>query len=100
MMHDVLDVELGPAVWAWAIAVVVEPTDGACGTKQAAWHVAACALQVIMQLVVVELCAKRIFSPTDAALAKPATATTANRNGQAPHGCPYRSSVARVTIAL
>jgi hypothetical protein len=82
MTHDVLDVELGPAVWAWAIAVVVEPTDGAGGTKQAAWYVAACALQVIMQLVVVEDCAKRIFSPAVAALAKPATATTANRTAK------------------
>jgi hypothetical protein len=82
MTHEVLDVELGPGVWAWAIAVVVEPTAGAGGTKHAAWHVAACALQVIMQLVVVEDCAKRIFSPADAALAKPATATTTNRTAK------------------
>jgi hypothetical protein len=82
MTHDVLDVALGPGLWAWAIADVVEPTAGAGGTKQAAWHVAACALQVIMQLVVVEDCAKRIFSPADAALAKPATATTANRTAK------------------
>ena len=83
MTHDVLAVGLAPAVWAWAIAVVVDPTDGAGGTKQAAWHVAACALHVIMQLVVVvEDCAKRIFSPADAALEKPATATTTNRTAK------------------
>ena len=81
MTHDVLDVGLGPGVWACAIADVVEPTAGAGGTKQAAWHVAACALQVIMHFLVVEDCAKRIFSPADAALAKPATAT-ANRTAK------------------
>jgi hypothetical protein len=82
MTHEVLDVALGPGVWAWAIGVVVEPTAGAGGTKQAAWHVAACALHVIMQLVVVEDCAKRIFLSADAALAKPTTATTANRTAK------------------
>ena len=82
MTHDVLDVELGPGDWACAIAVVVEPTDGAGGTKQAAWHVAACELQTIMQVVVAEVCAKRIFAPADASLAKPPTATTANRTAK------------------
>ena len=73
MTHDVLDVALGPGVWAWPIAD---------GTRQAVWHVAACALQVIMQFVVVEDCAKRIFLPADPSLAKPATATTANRTAK------------------
>jgi len=82
MTHVMLAVELGPGVWACAIAVVVEPSDGAGGTKQAAWHIAACELQVIMQLVVVEDCAKRIFSPADASLAKPTTVTTASRTAQ------------------
>jgi hypothetical protein len=80
MTHDVLAVGLEPG--AWACAIVVEPADGAGGTKQAAWQVAACALQVIMQFVVVKVCAKRIFSPADALLAKPATATTANRTAK------------------
>ena len=79
MTHDVLDVALRPGVWAWAIADVVEPAAGAGGTKQAAWHVAACALQVIMQFVVLEDCARRIFLPAVASPAKPTTATTANR---------------------
>src|ERR1700758_2703725 len=82
MTHDVLDVALGPGLWAWAIAELVEPTAGAGGTKQAAWHVAACALHVIMQFVGVEDCAERIFSPADASLAKPAPATTANRTAK------------------
>ena len=82
MVHDVLDVWLGPGAWACTIVDVVEPTAGAGGTKQVVWQVAACALQVIMQFVVVEDCAKRIFSPADAALAKPATATTANRTAK------------------
>jgi hypothetical protein len=80
MTHDVLDVGLGPGVWACAI--VVEPAAGAGGTKQAAWQVAACALHVIMQLVVAEDCARRIFLSADAALAKPTTATTANRTAE------------------
>jgi hypothetical protein len=82
--HDVLAVGLEPGAWACAIPVLVEPTVGAGGTKQLAWHVAACALQVIMQFVVVEVCAKRIFSPADAAPAKPATATTMNRTARMP----------------
>ena len=82
MTHDVLAVGLGPGVWACAIVDVVEPTAGAGGKKQVVWQVAACALQVIMQFVVVEDCAKRIFSPADAAPAKPATATTANRTAK------------------
>jgi hypothetical protein len=82
MTHVMLAVELGPGAWACAIADVVEPTAGAGGTKQAAWHIAACELQVIMQLVVVEDCAKRIFSPADASLAKPTTVTTASRTAQ------------------
>jgi hypothetical protein len=82
MTHVMLAVELGPGVWACAIAVVVEPSDGAGGTKQAAWHIAACELQVIMQLVVAEFCARRIFSPAGASPAKPATATAASRTAQ------------------
>jgi hypothetical protein len=80
--HDVLAVGLEPGAWACATADVIEPTAGAGGTKQEAWHVAACALQVIMHFVVVEDWAKRIFSPADAAPAKPATATTANRTAK------------------
>src|SRR5580704_17119816 len=82
MTHDVLAVGLEPGLWACTIAVDVGPTGGAPGTKQVVWQVAACALHVIMQFVVVEVCAKRIFSPADAALAKPATATTANRTAK------------------
>ena len=82
MTHDVLAVGLEPGLWACAIAVDVEPTGGAPGTKQVVWQVAACALHVIMQFVVVEVCAKRIFSPADASPAKPATATTANRTAK------------------
>ena len=82
MTHDVLAVGLGPGVWACAIVDVVEPTAGEGGRKQAAWHVAACALQVIMQFVVVEVCARRIFPPADASLTKPAAVTTANRTAQ------------------
>ena len=82
MTHDVLAVGLEPGDWACTIVDDVEPTGGADGTKQADWHIAACALQVIMQFVVVEVCAKRIFPPADASLTKPAAATTTNRTAQ------------------
>jgi hypothetical protein len=78
MTHDVLAVGLGPAAWACVNVDVVEPTDGASGTKQAAWHNAACELHVIMHFVVVELCARRIFLAADASPATPATAANAN----------------------
>ena len=101
--HDVLAVGLEPGVWACVNVDVVEPTGGAGGTKQAAWHVAACELQVIMHLVAVELCASRIFFAADASPATPATA--ANASSTAKHridcriDCPCRSSVALDTIA-
>jgi hypothetical protein len=41
------------------VAAVLPPADH--GTTQFAWQVAACALQVIMQLVTVEVCASRIL---------------------------------------
>jgi hypothetical protein len=41
------------------LSVVAAPLGGEPGTTQAAWQVAAAALQLIMQLVVVEVCAKR-----------------------------------------
>ena len=49
--HDVLAVALLP--------VVAAPLGGEPGTTQPAWQVAAVALQLIMQAVVVELCARR-----------------------------------------
>lgn len=82
MTHDVLAVGLGPGVWACVNVDVVEPTGGAGGTKQAAWQVAACELQVIMHFVEVELCAKRIFLLADASSTKPATAANANRTAK------------------
>lgn len=78
MTHDVLAVGLGPGAWACVNVDVVEPTGGGGGTKQAAWQVAACELQVIMHFVEVELCARRIFFAADASPAKPATAANAN----------------------
>jgi hypothetical protein len=66
-----------------ALLVVVAALVGAVpGTMQVVWQVAACALQVIMQLVTVEVCAKRIFPPADASLAKPATAANANKTAK------------------
>ena len=41
------------------LPVVAAPLAGEPGTTHAAWHVAAVALQLIMQLVVAELCARR-----------------------------------------
>jgi hypothetical protein len=42
------------------VADVGEPLGAAGGTTQVVWQLAAWELQVIMQLVVIELCAKRI----------------------------------------
>jgi hypothetical protein len=55
--HVVLAPVLAPGSCAASSGDVVEPSDGPAGTKHADWQVAACELQVIMQLVVVELCA-------------------------------------------
>ncbi len=41
------------------LPVVAAPLAGEPGTTHAAWHVAAVLLQLIMQLVVLELCARR-----------------------------------------
>ena len=68
---------------AVALLVVVAALVGAVpGTTQAVWQVAACELQDIMQFVTVEDCAKRIFSPADASVANPTTATMANRTAK------------------
>ncbi|HWX84055.1 MAG TPA: hypothetical protein VNZ48_10715 [Xanthobacteraceae bacterium] len=91
MTQDVLAVGLELGVWACVNVDVVEPTGGAGGTKQAAWHDAACELQVIMHFVAVELCAKRILFVADASPAKPATAVNANRTAKHRIDCPYRS---------
>jgi hypothetical protein len=82
MTHEVLAVGLELGVCASVKVDADEPTGGAPGTKQAAWHVAACELQVIMQVVVAEVCAKRIFPPANASPAKPTTATTANNTAK------------------
>lgn len=68
---------------AVALLVVVAALDGAVpGTTQAAWQVADCALQFIMQLVTAEVCANRIFSPAGASLARPMIADMANRTAK------------------
>jgi hypothetical protein len=67
----VLAFTLVPGACAASSGGVVEPSEGDGGRKQPVLHVAACALQVIKQFVVVELCA-------EAALAQPCAAATAN----------------------
>ena len=58
------------------LPVVAAPVAGEPGTTHAAWHVAAVALQVIMQVVVAELCATRndllLFATADPTLIVPA----------------------------
>jgi hypothetical protein len=82
MTHEVLAVGLELGVCASVKVDADEPTGGAPGTKQAAWHVAACELQVIMQVVVAEDCAKRIFALAETSVANPAIASTANRTAK------------------
>jgi hypothetical protein len=68
---------------AFALLVVVAaPVGAAPGTMQPLWQLAACALQAIMQLVTVELCASRIvllLSAADALCANAAITDTATR---------------------
>jgi hypothetical protein len=71
MVHVVLAPRLTPGACACSSDGVVEPTGGVGGTKHAAWQVAACELQIIMQFVVVEVCA-------DAVPAHSTVAATAN----------------------
>jgi hypothetical protein len=71
MVHVVLAPRLAPGACAAKSGGVMLPTGGVGGTKQVAWQVAACELQVIMHDVVVELCA-------DAPLAPAAVAAAAN----------------------
>ena len=67
------------------LVVVAAPVGGVPGTTHAVWQLAACELQVIMQFVVVEVCASRIalfilfILPADAPVANPAIANTAKR---------------------
>jgi hypothetical protein len=44
------------------LVMVAAVVGGAPTTRQDDWQLAACVLQIIMQLVTVELCAKRTFS--------------------------------------
>jgi hypothetical protein len=71
MVHVVLAPRLAPGACAARSGGVVEPSGGVGGRKQADWHVAACELHVIMQFVVVEVCA-------DAPLTHSAIAAAAN----------------------
>jgi hypothetical protein len=71
MVHVVLAPKLGPAVCACRSGGVVVPTGGVGGMKHADWQVAACELQVIMHVVVVNVCAEAASTPA-------AVAATAN----------------------
>jgi hypothetical protein len=54
---------------------VAAPVGGAPGTKQLDWHAAACELHTIMQVVIAEVCARRILPGADAAPPTPAELT-------------------------
>lgn len=56
------------------LVVVAAPVGELPGTRQVVWHIAACELHAIMQLVTVEVCASRIVP---AASARPAAAAIA-----------------------
>ena len=66
------------------LVVVAALVGGVPGTRQFVWQAADCELQVIMQVVTAEFCARRIFSacatPAEAAMMHPAAnASVANR---------------------
>jgi hypothetical protein len=53
-------------VLAVALLVVAAAEGGAPGTTQAVWQFATCALQIIIQVVAVDVCANRIFGSAKA----------------------------------
>ncbi len=60
------------------LVVVAAPVGAVPGTTQALWQLAACELQLIMQSVVVELCANRTVLLPVAAEATAVNPTTTN----------------------
>lgn len=70
LKHDTLALAL--------LVAVAAPVGAVPGTTQALWQVAACELQLIMQLVVVELCARRTVLLPLAAEEAAVNATTTN----------------------
>jgi hypothetical protein len=77
MVQVVLTAVFVPGDCAAKSGGVVEPSAGDPGSKQADWHVAACELHVIMQVVVVELCAHA--TPTPPAVAQTVNITADHR---------------------
>jgi hypothetical protein len=69
--HDELALEL--------LVAVAAPVGAVPGTVQDAWQLACCELQLIMQFVVVEVCARRIFAPAETPSADPRIASAANK---------------------
>jgi hypothetical protein len=68
------------AVLTVALLVAVTKAAGAVpGMTHVVWQAAACALQVIMQLVTFEVCARRIRSPADAGRQAALIAATARK---------------------
>jgi hypothetical protein len=68
------------------LPVVAAPVGGEPGTTQAAWQVAAVALQAIMQAVVVEVCASRscwLFAAADSLPIAPASGKRAQTRNTA-----------------
>jgi hypothetical protein len=64
------------------LVVVAAPVAGVPGTRHVVWQFAAWELQIIMQLVTVELCARRIcwfLWAADAAVEAPTSAHTDTR---------------------
>lgn len=87
MMHVVLAVGFGPEVGG---VTDVEPMGGGGGTTQVDWHDAACALQLIMQFVVADVCANRIFPRAAASPIIAAAATKAHNAASQRMSCPPR----------
>jgi hypothetical protein len=63
LVHAVLAVGLAPGPAPNSAGVRFDPTGGTAGTKQPDWQSAACELQLIMQFVVVEVCADAAPAP-------------------------------------
>ena len=98
MTHEVLAVTLGPGVCASVMVDAVEPTGGADGTKQAAWHVAAWNCRSSCKSSWPRIAPSGFRAGGDFRR-KSRHRQHCEQNGQAAHDCLYRSSVALDTIA-
>ena len=92
----IVEFVVGVAVLGVIAEVIGVAFTDAPGTTQVVWQAAACELHVIMQLVTVELCAKRIFPALATAVASMAAPhpNSASKIKPRPMTASHRSATA------